>query len=201
MKLSRFSLAFGFMILMSIPVSAQLRFGYAISDGAVAVEPNTVYSLCPDTATMVVHPDYLEETMKELGATAVSDDEWLIDGKIYRIQRAEYVIATHSNGSEVATESLPPIRSSAVARAVAEPTPVCTTKVTKHKCDTFNCSGCDAGNKMTGGNLTYCKQTGVATDSCTLTGAIKTCAIVSYSNADCTGTILANSTVNYNSCQ
>lgn len=200
MKLSRCAWVVCLMILMSsLSVSAETKFGYVMGSGAVAVEPNTIYSLCPATTTLVVHPARLAETMADLNARPVSADEWLVNGVIYRVQRAQYVIATPQNGVDVAGESLPPVPSAAVARLVPEP--VCTTKVSKHVCDTFDCSGCSGGNKMTGGNLSYCKKTDVATDSCTLTGAIKTCAIVSYSNADCTGTILANSTVNYNSCQ
>ncbi|HEX6901906.1 MAG TPA: hypothetical protein VF789_19450 [Thermoanaerobaculia bacterium] len=200
MRISRYLLAFGFMVFMCLPVSAQLKFGYVLQDGGVAVEPNTIYSLCPETATLVVHPDHLAETMEELGATAVSADEWLIDGVIYRVQRAEYVIATGSNGTDVVSETLPPISSHAVARSLAEPEPVCTTKISKHVCDTHDCSGCSAGSKQVGGKMSYCRRTGVANDSCTLTGASKTCTITRYENADCTGTELGTTTVKYNSC-
>lgn len=201
MRIFRCLGVFVFMIFMCLPVSAQLRFGFAMNDGAVAVEPNTIYSLCPETGTLVVHPDHLDETMAELGATAVSADEWLIDGVIYRVQRAEYVIVTSSNGADVAAETLTPIRSTAVARNVAEPAPVCTTKVSKHVCRPFDCSGCTAGSKLVGGKMSACEHTGVATDTCTLTGSSKKCEITSYEKADCTGAILATSTLNVKTCQ
>ncbi|HEX6901907.1 MAG TPA: hypothetical protein VF789_19455 [Thermoanaerobaculia bacterium] len=201
MKKFRYLLAFGFMIFICLPLSAQLKFGYALRDGGVAVEPNTIYSLCPETRTLVVHPDHLAETMEELGAVLVSPDEWLIDGVIYRVQRAEYVIATGGNGADVATETLPPVRSGAVALVAADAEPVCTTKVKKHVCHPFDCSGCSAGSKFVGGKMSACEHTGVETDTCTLTGSTKKCEITSYENLDCSGAILATSTIEMKTCQ
>jgi hypothetical protein len=167
----------------------------------MVVEPSTIFVICPETETLVVHPDYVEDTQKDLGAVVVSKDEWLVNGIIYKVQKAGYVLATPSNGVEVARESLKPVRARGVALVSDSVAATCSTKVSGYVCSTFDCSGCAGGNQKSGGSMTYCQYTGVSTDTCTLTGASKTCKITSYANSDCTGAVLATSSVNYNSCQ
>jgi len=187
-----------------------LRFGYALEDGAVAIDPAVIYVYCPATDTLVVHPEYLKDAAAELAAEVLPTGEWFIPGgKLITPQTAKLMIVTASSEKAAIRNlgALTAVSLDRVALAVAlptepgEPTPVCQTKLTGYKCKNFDCSGCSGGIQKTGGALTYCDKSDNPQDTCTQTGSFKTCIITTFTNADCTGSVLQSTTANYNSCQ
>jgi hypothetical protein len=196
------------VLVLAIPFSAAgdelsgnpSRYGYDLSSGAVSINPLTIYIFCEATETLVVHPDYQEEAQAELAAEAISADEWLIEGRlVVKPQIARNAIATSTNDGDLALAGTLGVVSIDNV-ALADPAAVCTTKIKKHVCDTFDCTGCQGRNELSGGSLKYCKPTEDATDTCTLDGNSNACNIKSWSEDGCKGTIIATSTVWYNSC-
>lgn len=211
-------LIFGGLLLMALPcLSAQrpsldnsLRFGYALRDGAVAIDPAVVFVYCPDTDTLIVHPDFAKDAAYDLTAEILPSGEWFIPGgKLITPQVAKLMIVTGSNEKAALRNlgSLEAVGLDQVAMAVVtepgtpgEPTPVCQVKLTGYKCQAYDCSGCASGTKKSGGAMSFCTPSDKPTDTCTQTGSIKTCNITQYQNADCSGAVIMTSATNFNVC-
>ncbi len=196
---------FVLFVALALPVAGDelsgnpSRFGYDLSSGTVSINPLTIYILCEETQTLVVHPDHLEEAQAELAAEAIGSDEWLIEGRLaVKLQIAQNVIATRANGDDLALGGRLQVVSIANV-ALAEPA-ACKTKIKKHVCDTYDCTGCVGRNEQSGGNLKYCKATEDATDTCTLDGNSAACNIKTWSEDGCQGSIILTTSVSYDSC-
>ena len=169
---------------------------------AVAIDPWLKYVYCPQKSLLVVHPDHVEQARSDLQAAELPTGDWKIGaGQPLRPQLAQFIIATPCNKEDVQQNLTLPVVWIDRVDLADRPTAGCMTKVAGHVCDTFDCSGCQKGNKLTGGEMTYCKKTGNKEDTCELTGEFKTCSISSFANEDCTGANIANTVVNYFSCK